>query len=161
MDSKTRRQACFLDQNNGLASLAETETWFSTNYNNSLISRSSSLKNLCSSSTSCSSPRIFPGGRRYYDTRFEQQQPHFLEFCFLCNKPLGHNRDIFMYRGDTPFCSEECRQEQIEMDEAKEKKINLSASIKALREKDQTKSTTSPNKTRQEYPLCRGSVAAA
>ncbi|KAK3430166.1 hypothetical protein EUGRSUZ_E01696 [Eucalyptus grandis] len=46
---------------------------------------------------------------------------HFLQSCFLCNKPLGFNSDIFMYRGDTAFCSKECRQEQIELDEAKEK----------------------------------------
>ncbi|XP_049412130.1 FCS-Like Zinc finger 1-like isoform X2 [Solanum stenotomum] len=114
------------------------------------LQRKSSLTSL-SSSSSMSSPR-FAGGRKYYDTtRF--QQPHFLDACFLCNKPLGYNRDIFMYRGDTPFCSEECRQEQIDMDEAKEKKINLSAS-KALREKDQT---TSP----KNYHFPRGTVAAA
>ncbi|KAH0666111.1 hypothetical protein KY285_027317 [Solanum tuberosum] len=113
------------------------------------LQRKSSLTSL--SSSSMSSPR-FAGGRKYYDTtRF--QQPHFLDACFLCNKPLGYNRDIFMYRGDTPFCSEECRQEQIDMDEAKEKKINLSAS-KALREKDQT---TSP----KNYHFPRGTVAAA
>lgn len=63
-------------------------------------------------------------------------------------------------RGDTPFCSEECRQEQIEMDEAKEKKLNLSASVKALRKNDQRKSTSS-NETAHDYPLHRGTVAAA
>ncbi|KAJ6808243.1 uncharacterized protein M6B38_167790 [Iris pallida] len=49
---------------------------------------------------------------------------HFLDSCFLCKKPLGVacGRDIFMYRGDTPFCSEECRQEQIEADESLQKK---------------------------------------
>lgn len=26
------------------------------------------------------------------------EKPHFLEACFLCRKPLGQNRDIFMYR---------------------------------------------------------------
>ncbi|XP_059299205.1 FCS-Like Zinc finger 1-like [Lycium ferocissimum] len=106
-----------------------------------------------------SSPRL-NNTRRLYDARFKEKQPHFLEACFLCKKPLGHNRDIFMYRGDIPFCSEECREEQIEMDEAKEQKFNLSASKKALRKKDQTKSTT-PNKTTQDYPLYRGPVAAA
>ncbi|XP_018819133.1 FCS-Like Zinc finger 3 [Juglans regia] len=49
-------------------------------------------------------------------------EPHFLESCFLCRKPLGLNCDIFMYRGNTPFCSKECRREQIEFDDAKEKK---------------------------------------
>ncbi|XP_004241979.1 FCS-Like Zinc finger 1-like [Solanum lycopersicum] len=112
----------------------------------------SSMSSSSSSSSSMSSPR-FAGGRNYSDTTRFQQQPHFLDACFLCNKPLGFNRDIFMYRGDTPFCSEECRQEEIDNDEAKEKKLNLSAS-KALREKDHT---TSP----KNYHFPRGTIAAA
>ena len=86
-------------------------------------------------------------------------QPHFLQACSLCKKPLGDNRDIFMYRGDTPFCSEECRQEQIERDEAKEKNKNLSSSMKALRKKEQ-RNSVSPNKT-QDYSFRAGTVAAA
>ncbi|KAL8141436.1 hypothetical protein V2J09_007457, partial [Rumex salicifolius] len=62
------------------------------------------------------------------------QQTNFLESCFMCQKPLGVNRDIFMYMGITAFCSEECRQEQIEIDEAKERNWNLSASMRALRQ---------------------------
>lgn len=33
-------------------------------------------------------------------TTYEDQQiePHFLDACFLCRKPLGNNSDIFMYR---------------------------------------------------------------
>lgn len=27
-----------------------------------------------------------------------QYQPHFLDSCFLCQRPLAHNCDIFMYR---------------------------------------------------------------
>ncbi|XXG59179.1 hypothetical protein AAC387_Pa04g1305 [Persea americana] len=96
---------------------------------------------------------------RFYDARFENNQPHFLEACFLCKKTLGGNRDIFMYRGDTPFCSEECRQEQIEVDEAKEKNLSLSSSKKGLRKKDRKKSS-SPTKA-QNYPFCTGTVAAA
>jgi endogenous inhibitor of DNA gyrase (YacG/DUF329 family) len=33
-----------------------------------------------------------------------------LNACALCSKPLTRNSDIFMYKGDTPFCSEDCRQ---------------------------------------------------
>lgn len=62
-------------------------------------------------------------------------------------------------RGDTPFCSEECRKEQIDMDEAKEKNMNLSSSRKALRQNDQKKSSSS-NKTRG-YTFRTGTVAAA
>lgn len=54
-----------------------------------------------------------PGGMPY---------GHFLDACFLCRKPIASNRDIFMYRGDIPFCSEECRREQMEADEEMERK---------------------------------------
>jgi hypothetical protein len=39
-----------------------------------------------------------------------------LDACALCSKRLGRDSDIFMYRGDTPFCSEECRYEQMQLD---------------------------------------------
>ncbi|KAF7003608.1 hypothetical protein CFC21_018907 [Triticum aestivum] len=39
-----------------------------------------------------------------------------LDACALCSKPLARDSDIFMYRGDTPFCSEECRDEQMQPD---------------------------------------------
>ncbi|KAK4751719.1 hypothetical protein SAY87_020517 [Trapa incisa] len=94
------------------------------------------------------SPR---SGRFYHDTRFEDQRPRFLESCALCKKPLGNHLDIFMYRGDTAFCSEECRQEQIEMDESQEKNRNLSS----LRKKDKKSSTKS-----QDCRLRSGTVAA-
>ncbi|KAL0374222.1 UNVERIFIED_CONTAM: FCS-Like Zinc finger 1 [Sesamum radiatum] len=68
------------------------------------------------------------GGVYYSGCEYDKQQPHFLDSCFLCRKPLGKNSDIYMYRGDTPFCSQECRQEQIEMDEASEKRLKISSS---------------------------------
>ncbi|XP_073274163.1 FCS-Like Zinc finger 3-like [Primulina huaijiensis] len=58
----------------------------------------------------------------------EDYQPHFLDSCSLCNRQLSHNTDIFMYRGNMPFCSQECRQEQIEMEEANERRLKLSSS---------------------------------
>ncbi|WCJ20747.1 hypothetical protein M5689_002961 [Euphorbia peplus] len=150
------RRACFIEEDDGLASLAGMEAGFSGNHiNHPFLSRSrkGSFRNL-----SLSSPR----SARFYDARFEDHHhhhlPHFLESCFLCKKQLGDNKDIFMYRGDTPFCSEECRQEQIEIDEAKEKNWNLS-SIKALRKKDQNNSISSTKS--QNYPSRTGTVAAA
>ncbi|KAI5010911.1 FCS-Like Zinc finger 1-like [Hordeum vulgare subsp. vulgare] len=41
-----------------------------------------------------------------------------LHACALCTKPLQSNSDIFMYKGDTPFCSEDCRYEQMHFDAA-------------------------------------------
>ncbi|KAM3370136.1 hypothetical protein ACQJBY_017810 [Aegilops geniculata] len=39
-----------------------------------------------------------------------------LDACALCAKLLARDSDIFMYKGDTPFCSEECRHEQMQLD---------------------------------------------
>lgn len=44
----------------------------------------------------------------------------FLDICFYCKRRLGHGRDIFMYRGDRAFCSNECRDNQIASDEPRE-----------------------------------------
>ncbi|KAH7514327.1 FCS-Like Zinc finger 2 [Ziziphus jujuba] len=168
MESVTStRRPCFVEEDDGLASLADMEAGFSGNhhpfyYSRPLCySRRSSFRNLLAASSSSfssctSSPR---SGGWFYDARFEDHQPHFLESCFLCKKPLGDGRDIYMYRGDTPFCSEECRKEQMDMDEAEEKNMNVSSSRKALRQNDQRKSN-SPTKTRG-YAFRTGTVAAA
>ncbi|CAN6244930.1 unnamed protein product [Urochloa humidicola] len=41
----------------------------------------------------------------------------FLQRCSLCHRELAEGMDIYMYRGDRAFCSEECRCRQIFMDE--------------------------------------------
>ncbi|KAL2503800.1 Protein of unknown function (DUF581) [Abeliophyllum distichum] len=46
---------------------------------------------------------------------------HFLRACSLCKRRLIPGRDIYMYRGDSAFCSSECRQRQMTQDERKEK----------------------------------------
>ncbi|KAL6603311.1 hypothetical protein ACP70R_043672 [Stipagrostis hirtigluma subsp. patula] len=43
---------------------------------------------------------------------------HYLDACFLCKRSIACNRDVFMYKGNAAFCSDECRQEQMDMDEA-------------------------------------------
>nr|AHY23249.1 hypothetical protein [Fallopia multiflora] len=133
MASSSSRRPSFSEADDGLASIAgnpypHRHLFVSRAgcYNAASSSvtprRRASLRNLASfnSYAACSSsPRSIPG--RIFDTRFDEaliNPPHFLDSCFLCKKPLGGNRDIFMYRGDIPFCSEECRNEQIEMDEA-------------------------------------------
>lgn len=169
MCSTSTRRPYFIEDDDGLASLADMEAGFSGNnhhhhHNHPFFSRPlcyagshrrGSMRSLSSFSGSPRSGRFYDGGR------FEEYQPHFLHACFLCKKPLGDNKDIFMYRGDTPFCSEECRQEQIEIDETKEKKSNVSDSMKALRKDQKRKSkSASPNKAR-DYPFRTGTVAAA
>ncbi|KAI9087071.1 hypothetical protein K1719_031032 [Acacia pycnantha] len=160
--SSTNKRPCFLEENLGLALLADMEAGFSGQNNNhyqqGFVSKSMGGYAISIRSSFRSLPGSSPRSGRFYDARYEDHYPHFLEACHLCKKVL-QNRDIFMYRGDTPFCSEECRQEQIDMDEAKEKNRNLSSSMKAMRNKEQREST-SPNQT-QGYSCVTGTVAAA
>ncbi|CAN4089191.1 unnamed protein product [Withania somnifera] len=44
----------------------------------------------------------------------------FLKHCFLCNKTLRLDKEVYMYKGDLGFCSLECRNRQIYLDEIKE-----------------------------------------
>ncbi|CAL9203734.1 unnamed protein product [Musa hybrid cultivar] len=99
--------------------------------------------------------RFFCGGLNDDD-----EPHHFLDSCNLCRKPLPRNHDIFMYRGDMAFCSEECRKEQIEMDEGKDK--NQKISLKASSRKDSNKggSATSPPKSHKVH-VRTGTVVAA
>jgi len=67
-----------------------------------LMVRRSSLRNMASIpspvSSSTSSSVFSPRSGRLFDRFEEPHTPHFLEACSLCKKPLGNNRDIFMYR---------------------------------------------------------------
>ncbi|KAL4558754.1 hypothetical protein LXL04_036956 [Taraxacum kok-saghyz] len=40
----------------------------------------------------------------------------FVSFCNTCKKKLGEGSDIFMYRGEKAFCSEECRCHEMVLD---------------------------------------------
>ncbi|THU69479.1 hypothetical protein C4D60_Mb08t14850 [Musa balbisiana] len=102
-----------------------------------------------------------PKARFFCDGLDDEEPHHFLDSCFLCGKPLAGNRDIFMYRGDMPFCSEECRQEQIEMDESKEqnRKVPPKASSSS---KDSSKggAATGPSKSHKVHVRAGTAVAA-
>ncbi|XP_044510699.1 FCS-Like Zinc finger 6 [Mangifera indica] len=64
------------------------------------------------------SPRSNNNRRHSYDVT---NSDHFLRACCLCKRRLVPGRDIYMYRGDSAFCSLECRQHQMNQDERKEK----------------------------------------
>ncbi|KAG8071907.1 hypothetical protein GUJ93_ZPchr0006g45953 [Zizania palustris] len=69
---------------------------------------------------------------------------HYLDACFRCGRVLAGDKDIFMYRGDTPFCSEECRQRQIDADEASEMKKRSKQPAATRREQQQQRQRQSP-----------------
>ncbi|KAK9096749.1 hypothetical protein Sjap_022246 [Stephania japonica] len=55
---------------------------------------------------------------------------HFLRVCGLCKRRLAPTRDIYMYKGDAAFCSLDCRQQQMNLDELKEK-CSLTSNLEA------------------------------
>ncbi|XP_023758908.1 FCS-Like Zinc finger 2 [Lactuca sativa] len=158
MDSTTITKQCLLQQNEGLASITAAERGFSSSPSENHRHDRGPLYSPATTSFRSLYSFSFSRSGTFLNRRFQEQQPHFLDACFLCKKQLGCNRDIFMYRGDTPFCSEECRAEQIEIDEAKEKKMSLYSSIKAMRKKEEIgeSSNSSP-----KYHFHSGTVAAA
>lgn len=105
------KRHCFIEEDDGLASIVDIQAGFSGNNhqnnhhyplisrplyystnNNSIQRRTGSFRNV--SSGYVSSPRS-GNIMRFYE---ESHQPHFLDSCFRCKKPLGDNKDIFMYR---------------------------------------------------------------
>ncbi|KAL8141435.1 hypothetical protein V2J09_007456 [Rumex salicifolius] len=52
----------------------------------------------------------------------------FLNTCSMCNESLHQNDDVFMYQGITAFCSEDCRQRQIDIDHPPRRRARISAS---------------------------------
>ncbi|KAG6480234.1 FCS-Like Zinc finger 6-like [Zingiber officinale] len=64
------------------------------------------------------SPR---GGVQRRELFVSPETAGFLMACRLCNRRLGPGRDAFMYRGEIAFCSLECRQQHINLDEQKER----------------------------------------
>ncbi|AET01907.1 putative Zf-FLZ domain-containing protein [Medicago truncatula] len=58
----------------------------------------------------------------------------FLKTCNLCNKQLSQDKDIYMYRGDQGFCSIECRNRQIVLDEMKELEISTKKMVQCYRQ---------------------------
>ncbi|XP_062087936.1 FCS-Like Zinc finger 17-like [Humulus lupulus] len=74
----------------------------------------------------------------------------FLKTCHLCNKGLSLDKEVYMYRGDQGFCSIECRDRQIYLDEIKE----LEASTKKIISSYRSSSCTNnyPSRHRDYQP---------
>lgn len=70
-----------------------------------------------SSSSDVVYPPLSPSPRHLH----RRNSADFLTVCSLCHRRLIPGRDIYMYRGDNAFCSEEYRQQQMTQDESIDK----------------------------------------
>ncbi|KMZ61640.1 hypothetical protein ZOSMA_50G00600 [Zostera marina] len=72
------------------------------------------------------------------ENRVPKYHHHFLDSCFLCKRRLDGDDDIFMYMGEMAFCSEECREQHIELEELKERRrrgiVKKRSTVKVSRE---------------------------
>jgi endogenous inhibitor of DNA gyrase (YacG/DUF329 family) len=66
--------------------------------------------------------------------------------CALCSKHLARDSDVFMYKGDTPFCSEDCRDDQMRLD------ARQAVKAAATRQKHFSSATTS-GRGHREVPV--------
>ncbi|KAK3131999.1 hypothetical protein QOZ80_6AG0514400 [Eleusine coracana subsp. coracana] len=60
--------------------------------------------------------------RRHSMSSFPVAEAAFLKVCGYCRRGLGPGRDTFIYMGEVAFCSHECRQQQMNIDEFMETK---------------------------------------
>ncbi|KAK8933831.1 hypothetical protein KSP39_PZI015399 [Platanthera zijinensis] len=61
-----------------------------------------------------------PKKTHIFDNYVVESSEDFLSFCHGCRKSLGQGKDIFMYRGERAFCSDECRQIEMMSDDSDE-----------------------------------------
>ncbi|KAI3469601.1 hypothetical protein Pfo_026264 [Paulownia fortunei] len=59
----------------------------------------------------------FPSPPRGKDDRSRKGREDFLDACALCKKKIGQDRDRYMYGYLQAFCSPECRDDQIALDD--------------------------------------------
>lgn len=73
------------------------------------------------------------GGESHWIIQSSENSPplpssDFLSFCYFCDKKLEEGRDIYMYRGDMAFCSWNCREQVILIEEESKKESLASGS---------------------------------
>ncbi|XP_055818400.1 FCS-Like Zinc finger 5-like [Solanum dulcamara] len=94
--------------------------------------------------------------RRISGEGFDKERANFLRICGLCNRRLANGRDIYMYRGDTAFCSMECREQQMKQDEINDKSNN----IKPIKKENHRNHSEFPS-ANPETPSNSDTIAAA
>lgn len=60
---------------------------------------------------------------------FDIRSMSFLDACAFCQCAFLPGKDIYMYRGDQAFCTKQCRNHQMAMDERKEKLRSLGSTF--------------------------------
>ncbi|KAJ4841853.1 hypothetical protein Tsubulata_051016 [Turnera subulata] len=93
------------------------------------------------------------------NSQFCSTVPSFLQQCFLCGQKLLPCKDIYMYKGDRAFCSEECRCRQIFMDEEETLKKQHCSFVAASTSSSPSSTSTSASRHRKSTRNREGGFA--
>ncbi|KAK8524732.1 hypothetical protein V6N13_015744 [Hibiscus sabdariffa] len=79
-----------------------------------------------------------PGSRNHHGSSCGSRSPPadescFLKSCQLCRKKLSLDKEVYMYRGDQGFCSIDCRERQIVLDEMRELQLSTKRMLESPR----------------------------
>ncbi|XP_059306605.1 FCS-Like Zinc finger 17-like [Lycium ferocissimum] len=85
----------------------------------------------------------------------------FLKCCFLCNKTLRLDKEVYMLRGDLGFCSLECRNRQIYMDEIKEIETQTKKILGSFRRRGESGRCSETSALLEDYHQRRNPIAYA
>ncbi|KAH1249926.1 putative serine/threonine-protein kinase PBL2 [Glycine max] len=77
----------------------------------------------------------------------------FLKTCNLCNKQLTPNKDIYMYSRDQGFCSVECWNRQIVLDEMRELESSTKKMVAAYRQCSSPTTTKFDEQSQEEEKI--------
>ncbi|KAG9139388.1 hypothetical protein Leryth_017302 [Lithospermum erythrorhizon] len=115
-----------------------------------VVSKASMIVNKTTSPTSSTPPYFSRRSSPFVKT----SNSNFLDNCFLCRKKLLPCHDIYMYKGDRAFCSEECRCRQIYMDEEE------AATVKSKAKRGNNCSFSAINKPQRHHAASSSSPAS-
>lgn len=97
--------------------------------------RGAGVPSSCSLPAACAGMVAVPGGYYYCGTSFAAvETAAFLKACGLCKRHLGPGHDTFIYRGEVAFCSQECREKQIEYDDDLDERMEQTCSVTSMKE---------------------------
>ncbi|KAI3847907.1 hypothetical protein MKX03_026146 [Papaver bracteatum] len=131
-----RTKSTLVLQDSFSSSLTKKNSIFSqeSNNNNNIILGRPTFKLSEEGSFETSSPKM--------SSIFSQESSNFLKACGLCRKKLTPQKNIYMYRGDQAFCSDDCRCRKILIEELLMEKIEEEETTTELITKNQISSSS-------------------
>ncbi|KAI3920636.1 hypothetical protein MKW92_020997 [Papaver armeniacum] len=125
-----RTKSTLVLQDSFSSSLTKKNSIFSqdSNNNNNIILGKPTFRVSEEGSFEPSSPKM--------SSIFSQESSNFLKACGLCRKKLSPEKNIYMYRGDQAFCSDDCRCRKILIEELLMEEVEEETTMELVTKKE-------------------------